>query len=188
MSDTADDLDEVDDEEVEEEVEEEEDGDEEEEAPPAGGGKKKLILIIAGVVLLLFVGGAGLFLAGVLDPLLGIEEGVEPPPDPNQALSPAIYHELPELMVDLKTGRCRAPYLKLKVQVAVSTPQDIAVLEEAQPYIIDKLKMHLRSLERQDLVGIEGAEKLRFDIITILNRTARPVKIRNVLFKDFLLQ
>lgn len=178
------DEDEIEDLDEDEEESEEEEGEEEEES---GGGKKKLILIIAGAALLLLVGGgATLFLTGALDSLLGV--GEEKEHDPNEVLAKPILIEMPEMLVDLKTGRCRAPFLKLLFQIAVATPADQKIIEEVQPHIQDRLKMHLRTLERQDLVGREGAEKLRFDIITIINRTARPVTVRHVLFKEFLLQ
>ncbi len=164
----------------------EEDDESDDEGREDGGSKKKLILIAAGVVLLLVVGGG--VTALLTGSLLGVGGDTEQEVDTAELLAKPIYYQLPEIMVDLKSGRCRAPFLKLGIQVGVAKPEDVELLQEVEPLIVDKLKIHLRSLERQDLVGREGAEKLRFDIITILNHVARPLTMRHVLFKEFLLQ
>ena len=71
--------------------------------PEKKRGKGKLIAMIAvGVLLLGGIGGGAAFFLGLF--------GGHPAPKEEVDLSaPPIYHEMPKLLVDLKTGECRAP-------------------------------------------------------------------------------
>ncbi|MEO5336592.1 MAG: flagellar basal body-associated FliL family protein [Magnetospirillum sp. WYHS-4] len=166
---------------------EEDDG---EDAGPAKGkgGKKKLIVIVAAALVVLLAGGgaAFFFLGGKKAPG---EQAGEEKIDPNAALKPPLMHEMADIVVDLKTDQCRTPFLKLKVRLAVTDEKDVTILKEIEPFLIDKLKVHLRDLTANDLRGAAGSEKLRFDIANmIVVSGGKPVKLRAVLFKEFLLQ
>jgi flagellar basal body-associated protein FliL len=123
--------------------------------------KKKTILIgVAGLVGVLVLGGGGAFMFGLLDGLLGIErEKTKLELD----LGVPVRHPLPVIKADLKTGRCRSPFLRVEVALVLAK-DDI------------------------DLVGKAGAEKLRFDLANIINNVIQPSRIQGVLFKEFLLQ
>lgn len=176
-------------------ADETEDHDEAEEAEaPAKGkggllaGRKKLIVIGAAALVLLLTAGGAFFFLGQKKGNGGHAEA--PKVDPNAALSAPVIYELPDITVDLKTSNdCRIPFLKLKVRLAVAGEKDVAVIKEIEPYFMDKLKTHLRNQEPADLRGAQGAEKLRFDIVAIINGVAgKPIQLRNVLFKEFILQ
>lgn len=172
-----------------------EDGDEENGAENGGkkkkGGKGKLIiLIVVALVVLLGGTGGGLFYMGFLDSLLGIEQAEEEEAEDKDEpldLGTPVYYEIPEFVADLKTNECRAPFLKLELTIQIDQ-NDQAVVVERQPKIIDRIQMHLREQERQDLVGEAGAEALRADIVLIINATIKPAKVQNVLFKSMILQ
>jgi len=156
------------------------------------GGKGKLIAIIA-VAALVILGGAGggLFYFGLLDSLLGTEHAAEtataePEADPHD-LGVPVYYDIPEFVADLKTGDCRSPLVKLSLTIQVDQA-DQAVLAERQAKIIDRILRHLRDQERQVLMGQEGAETLRSDIILIVNATIKPAMVQNVLFRSMVLQ
>lgn len=159
-------------------------------APKKGllANKKLLIVIAAGLVVLLGAAGAGLYFTGMLGSPKG-EHAEEKKTDANAGLTPSVFYELPEVLVDLKTSECRIPFIKLKVRLAVTDDKDVAVVKEIEPYLIDKLKVHLRGLEPADLRGVQGAEKLRFDILTMIEAVGgKPIRLRAILFKEFLLQ
>jgi flagellar FliL protein len=171
-------------------LDEDEDG--EDEGGPAKKGpfanKKLLILGAVGLVVLLAGAGAGLYFTGIVGGP-DVEEVEEKKADANAGLTPSVFHELPEILVDLKTSECRIPFIKLKVRLAVTDDKDIAALKEIEPFLIDKLKVHLRGLEPADLRGVQGAEKLRFDILTMIEALGgRAIKLRSVLFKELILQ
>lgn len=171
-----------------------EDDEAEGEAPAKGGllaNKKKLVIIVAAALVVLLAGGGGAYyFLAAKKPKGEQAQAEEKKVDPNAALAKPVIHEMPDITVDLRTTNdCRIPFIKLKLRIAVATDADVAVLKEIEPFFLDKLKTHLRNQEPADLRGAQGAEKLRFDIVTIINGvTGKPLQLRNVLFKEFILQ
>jgi flagellar protein FliL len=160
---------------------EEEDIDEEGEEE-SGGGKKKLFLIIGVVVLLLGGGGAGAYFMGVFgDGEEHVEEVVVIPP------GPPVYHEFPQLVVDLKKKGKRTNYIKLKVVVEIVT-RDLPLLQARELKIVDKMQTYLRSQTRDDVAGGAGTELMRTGITKIVTDIMGEVKTEGVLFREILLQ
>ena len=155
---------------------------------PATGIRAILIinkkLFVAGATALFVVGGGvALVFTGALDSLIGGGQKravVELP-------GPPVHYEFPTLLVDLKTGRCRSPFIKLRAVALVSEP-DMARLAEVETQVVDAFQAFLRDLERQDLVGKAGTDKLRQGFLSILNTALEPARARNVLFREILLQ
>ena len=141
-------------------------------------------LVIAGAAALFLVGGGvALVFTGALDSLIGGGQKrvtLELP-------GPPVQYEFPVLLVDLKTGRCRSPFIKLRAVALVSEP-DMARLEEVEVQVVDAFQAFLRDHERQDLVGKAGTDKLRQGFLSILNTALEPAQARNVLFREILLQ
>lgn len=137
-----------------------------------------------GLLALLILGGGGAFMLGLLDPLFGIErEKTKLEID----LGVPVRHPLPVIKADLKTGRCRSPFLRVEVVVQVNK-NDVDLLVDNETAIVDRVRSHLREQERQDLVGKAGSDKLRFDLVNIINQVIAPARVHGILFKDFLLQ
>lgn len=63
---------------------------------------KRLVLFIALPIFLLICGVAGTMFSGILDPLLGIEKS-EPVVEKKGEKKVAVFHDLPELLVNLNT-------------------------------------------------------------------------------------
>lgn len=149
------------------------------------GGKGKLIIIAAALAVVLIGGGVTAFFL-----LSGSGKHKEahvnlPPPPPEPG--PMTTYDFPKILADLKTGQCRATYLSTRIMVEVGKNYTKA-LQTKQVKIVESVMLHLRSLERQDLVGKAGADRLRADLIAIINRFASPGKIEGVIFKEFILQ
>ena len=92
------------------------DEDEEEEGgAPKGVGKKKLILILLAVTLvLLSLIGAGLFFTGLLDPLLGIEEEVDP--DAREtAIQGKVFYKLEDFTLNLVSEGKKSRFFKAQL-------------------------------------------------------------------------
>ncbi len=155
---------------------------------PARGIRAILIinkkLIVAGATALFVVGGGvALVFTGALDSLVGGGQKravVELP-------GPPVQYEFPMLLVDLKTGRCRSPFIKLSAVALVSEP-DMARLAEVETQVVDAFQAFLRDHERQDLVGKAGTDTPRQGFLSILNTALEPAQARNVLFREILLQ
>ncbi len=155
---------------------------------PATGIRRMLIThgtLIGAVATALIVAGGGVTLVftGALDSLIGGGQKratIELP-------GPPVQYEFPVLLVDLKTGRCRSPFIKLRAVALVSEP-DMARLAEVETQVVDAFQAFLRDHERQDLVGKAGTDTLRQGFLGILNTAMEPAKARNVLFREILLQ
>ena len=165
----------------------EEDGDAGEEEEEEGKKKdpKKLIKLIAvGVVAFLLIGGTTAYFMGWVHAVLGIEQAKKVA---LLQLGKPVNFELPQIKADLKTGECRAPFLRARFNVQLSS-EDVKRLEESQDKLMEQVILHLRDQERQDLVGKSGADKLRFDLVNIVNNVIAPSRIHGITYKEFVLQ
>jgi flagellar basal body-associated protein FliL len=158
-----------------------------EDEKPAGKGTLILAAGFAGALLVGVAIGVGLHFLGVL----GATAGSAAKPEAKQTavleFTPPVLVEMPEKLVDLKTGTCQAPYLRF--QISVDVPQKVQPLVVArQVEILDAVQQHLRSRERQDLVGREGSDRLRNETRRVINELIAPEQINSVLFKKFVLQ
>jgi len=147
------------------------------------GGKKIVLFIVLPIVVIAAAVGAVLF-SGVADGLLGRGEYAhkEPPP------KPAVFFDMPELLVNLNTGGKRVSFLKLSVALELNDPTDIPKIQLLMPRLIDSFQVYLRELRLEDLRGSAGIYRLREDLLARVNEAAQPVKIKDILFKEMLVQ
>lgn len=145
--------------------------------------------ILAAAVLFMIGSVGGAYVAGLLDPVVGVlgeawESAEEAAPPPG----PSVYFELPEMMVDLKSGKRRRDFITLTMVVELGGEDDKARLQELQPRIVDAFQSYLRDQARADLVGKAGAERVRLEFLTTVNDLMAPARARNVLFNKILLK
>lgn len=174
----------------------EEDFDEEqvaEELPELRGRKlpiKKLLIVILPILLLLGVGG-GLYVTGVLDSLLSMIKGgsssASAKPD-SKSVQPAVFMDLPEMLVNLQSNGRKQSYLKIRVALELDNPADPPRIEAVMPRIVDAFQVYLRELRVEDLQGAAGMHLLREELLTRVNAAVKPVKVDDVLFREMLVQ
>lgn len=154
----------------------------------AEGGKKrlsgkKLVLFYILPALLLFGGlGAGAYFMFFKRNTAEAAQH-EPPPRP-----PAVYMNLPELIVNLNTGQRRANFLKINIALELQAQTDVARIEAQMPRIIDTFQVYLRELRVEDLRGSAGMFRLREELLARVNAAAQPVRVTDVLFREMLVQ
>jgi flagellar FliL protein len=179
---------------ADEDAEEAESESEEGEEKSSSGGSKKLIIIIAAVVLLLIGGGAAAFFLGLFDSSTGstppeVKADVDGKADGKAALPEiAIFYDLPEIQVNLNAGGRKGSLLKLRVSLELSSPEEVAKLQELVPRVVDSFQVYLRELRVNDLKGSAGIYRLREELMLRVNDAIAPTKIRAVLFKEMLVQ
>ena len=156
-------------------------------APQAKGRGKLLILAAAGVVAIAAIGGGAFYFISGSKQAPPAETAKAPQKSAAVEFGPVVFHDYPEQLVDLKTGACKAAFLKYQITVEIPE-KDRPRLVEVQARILDRTQMYLRNQERQELVGKAGAEKLRDEMTTIINGAIAPARANSVLFKKFLLQ
>ena len=124
--------DDADDEDVSDGDEEEDGDDEDDKAKRPKIARKKLIIIAAAAVLALVVvgGGVAFFLLG---------DGDEAGTATVQLAGPPVFHDLPGVIADLKTGRCRSPYLKIQIVLEIPGEQ-VPVVKEKETQIMDAVQ------------------------------------------------
>lgn len=166
------------------------DGDVEVETGPKKRGLsgKKLVLFIVLPVVLLLVTGAGLYFSGLLDSLLGrghigdaMEEELKPLPT-------ALYYDLPDMLVNLNTGERGQAFLRLTVSLELVSSDAWGILDQVQPRVIDSFQVYLRELRVEDLSGSAGIQRLREELLLRVNAAAQSHVVKDLLFKEMLVQ
>lgn len=159
------------------------------EATPRGGlsGKKLILFIVLPLVLLLAV-GAGLFFSGVLDSLMGEEEMTAEETEQRAMIAPGVFFNLPEMLVNLSTGQSGSTFLKISLSLELEGESDKEELKMVMPRIIDSFQVYLRELRLDDLRGSAGLQRLREELLIRVNAVVKPTVVRDVLFKEMLVQ
>ena len=157
-----------------------------------GGGKRKKIIlfVVLPILLLLGVGIGASVMLGVF--------GSKPPPidDESQAkveevVAPTVqttFFEIPDLIVNLNTSGRKSAFLKIKISLEIANPADIDVINQMLPRIVDNFQVYLRELRIEDLQGSAGMYRLHEELLRRVNIAVRPAKVKDVLFKEMLVQ
>ena len=151
------------------------------------GGLKKIILI-SGLVLLLLIGAGGgaAVMLGVFEPPAAEEEEAEAPVE-SQLEPEALFLEIPDLIVNLNSSGRKTTFLKIKVALEVESAGDVEI-NQLLPRIIDNFQVYLRELRVTDLQGSAGLYRLREELLRRVNLTVRPAAVKDILFKEILVQ
>lgn len=153
---------------------------------------KKLVLFIILPLLLLGGGGAAAFLLlakeeppkdaahgeeGAAEEEHADEEGHEP-----------VFVELSEMTANLVTNGKKGAFLRTTLVLELGSPEDQAKLEGVLPRVESEVQTYLRSLRPEDLQGAEGLKRLRDELMLRVKDAAKPAKIKDILFKQMLVQ
>jgi flagellar FliL protein len=155
--------------------------------PKKFAGKKLILFIVAPLVLLLVLGGVAFTLMGGGDETdVAHAEADEPAPveEPREVL----FYDLPDMLVNLNSAGRKASYLKVKVALEVDRQSALKDLEEKMPRVIDDFQIYLRELRLEDLNGSAGMFRLKEELLRRVNTSLYPTKVKDVLFKEMLVQ
>ncbi len=174
-----------------------------------GGGKKKLLLTIVIPLVLVIGGAAAAYFSGLADPLIAMitgekaeehaaegatAEGAAAPAEgapaaPSAPGAPgAVFYDLPEMLVNLNTPGRKRNFLKMRVSLELSAETDINRVETVLPRIVDNFQVYLRELRLEDLQGAAGMYRLREELLSRVNAAVRPAQVKDVLFKEMIVQ
>ena len=143
---------------------------------------KKLAIFI-GLPILLLGGG---YQFGVLDMVLG--GGEEAGQAEEDLPKEAVYVELPDMLVNLRSSGKQPSYLKLAVSLELDDPLVVPEVEKVKPRIIDRFQVYLRELRAEDISGSAGVYLLKEELLARINVAIEPHEIKDVLFREMLIQ
>lgn len=156
-----------------------------------GDKRKKIVLFVVLPMLLLIGVGIG---ASVM---LGLFSTKPPPIDKENQLkeeevaAPLVqttFFEIPDIIVNLNTSGRKSAFLKIKISLEIADPADIDVINQMLPRIVDNFQVYLRELRIEDLQGSAGMYRLHEELLRRVNIAVRPAKVKDVLFKEMLVQ
>lgn len=151
------------------------------EAAPSRSKKKPFIIITAiTTVLLLLIAAATYFYFSHVKSKENPEE--------NFKIQDVEFIPLQEMNINLKTNKGDVSILRATFFLEVEDLKQKEKIEKFKPIIIDQFQTYLRELDFATLRGSGGLERLRQDLVIRVNGIIKPLKIRNILFKDFLIQ
>ena len=155
---------------------------------------KKLGLFIVLPLLLLGGGAAAVFMLGLLDPLLGVEqveEGEEAPEEVAEEVEvapPGVFYELEEITVTLSGAGNRRNFLVLEIQLELDDSNLIPTFEQLRPKIISEFNVFLRELRVEELNGSEGTYLVREELYRRISSVVAPTPVRDLLIVKMLVQ
>jgi flagellar FliL protein len=144
---------------------------------------KKLVLFI--VLPLLLLGGGGAAAYFFLFAKHGEEAAAEGEKKPE---TPSVFLDLPDILVNLNADGRQSRFLKVSVSIEVGSPEDLKAVETVMPRVIDQFQVYLRELRLDDLRGSAGVYRLRQEMLARVTAAAAPTPVRDVLFREILVQ
>jgi len=149
---------------------------------------KKMILFIVLPVLLLGGGAAAFMMMSGGDKKEDQAAQAEPAKTAPDVIPKTVFFELPEMLVNLNTNSRRPTFLKIHVSLELTSDQDAEYVKKMSPRIVDNFQVYLRELRVDDLRGLAGIYRLREELLARINMAVRPAKVKDVLFKEVLVQ
>jgi len=150
---------------------------------------KKLILFVVLPLLLVVGAGAGLWFSGALAPLMSGGSPAEPvSAAPEKATAQTVYWDLPDILVNLRTDGPRPSFLKISIALELERAEDRSAIEKVMPRVTDTFQVYLRELRADQLQGSAGLIRLREELLSRINAAVRPARVKDVLFKEMLIQ
>jgi flagellar FliL protein len=107
------------------------------------------------------------------------------------AADPAIepvFVDLPQLLVNLVSESGGTRFLKLSLAVEVADQATAERIDKLAPRIVDSFQLYLRTLTPKELRGPGSMFRLKEDLHVRIHQAIEPAEVRDVLFKEMLVQ
>ena len=92
------------------------------------------------------------------------------------------------MTVNLRGDGDKEQFMKLTIALEVANEE---VMEEIQPRmakVVDAFQVYLRELRLDDLRGSAGMYRLREELLMRVGTAVQPVRVKDVLFREMLVQ
>ena len=150
-------------------------------------GKFLVLFIALPAVAVIAIGIGAAFFLGVFG---GKEEKAKDAHEAARAEAEhAVFFDMPELLVNMTGGgEKQQNFLKLSLSLELPNADATPKIQAAMPRIIDSAQVFLRELRLDDLQGSAGMLRLREELMHRINAAVSPVEVRDVLFKEIIVQ
>ncbi|MCB2182890.1 MAG: flagellar basal body-associated FliL family protein [Desulfobulbaceae bacterium] len=147
---------------------------------------KMTLFIILGIAILL-LGGGGFF---------AYTKFLAPQPIPEEEIAikdPDLPEPVGEILtlepfvVNLADPKGKR-YLKIKISLELESLEAVDRVQKVTPKMRDIVIMMLTSLSFEEVMTPEGKLRIRDELLERFSRTARPDKIKNIYFSEFVVQ
>jgi flagellar FliL protein len=95
---------------------------------------------------------------------------------------------LPDLLVNLNVKGNRLRFLKFAAALEVIDQAAADRVTKLAPRITDNIHAYLRAVEVEDLGGPDAVYRVKRDLLARVNQVVRPLRVRDVLMKEMLIQ
>jgi len=156
---------------------------------PSPKKNKKLLIILAvvGAIVVLGGGAAAAYLMTHKSDKAN-EQAAAVAAAEAAAKAKPVYYPLGDLLVNLSGEGKHPNFLKVKISLELSDEKDLPLMDAIKPRIIDNFQVYLRELRIEDLRGSAGMYRLREELLLRVTEAAQPIRIRDVLFQEMLVQ
>ena len=96
-----------------------------------------------------------------------------------------VFYDLPEIVVQIKDNDGDSSNLKIKLNMEISNPNDIKMVDAFVPRIVDIIITHTIELNTSEVNGVGNLYWLKEELLKRVNLVTDPVKINNLNFKVF---
>lgn len=153
-------------------------------------GKKIILYFVAPALALLIAAGAGAYFFGLLtsDESEVTAENGKDAHGQDAAMPEVAFFDLPEILINLNSSGKKEAYLKIRISLELDSKEATAALEPLIPRVIDNFQVFLREMRPEDLSGSAGMIRLKEELMHRVNLSLKPVVVKDILFKEILVQ
>lgn len=98
------------------------------------------------------------------------------------------FYDLPDIMVNIDSEGRAPAFLKTKIALQVAKAEDATVIQGFLPRILDEAQLYMREIRLSTLKNPKTLERLRLEMLARVRRVVRPIKVNDLLFREFLVQ
>lgn len=157
--------------------------------------RKTLLFVVAPAVLVVVLGaGAYFFLFSGGEEEVAAEGAHGEPGAHGEAAAHAeeaphpVFFDVPDILVNLSGGGDKPAFLKLSVSLELENEEAKAAIEPVLPRVVDQLQTYLRELRVEDLSGSAAMFRLEEELLRRVNLAVEPVAVKDVLFREMIVQ
>lgn len=100
-----------------------------------------------------------------------------------------VFFDIPDILVNVASGD-KPAFLKLSVSLELEGEGEEAkaAIEPVVPRVVDQMQTYLRELRVEDLSGSAAMFRLKEELLRRVNLAVEPVKVKDVLFREMIVQ